>query len=100
MGFSLLPPWPWLSLKPIQLCSTDPMDMELTHMPMVPTLHMATVPIPHTDTMERDLLMLNQRLMLLSSMEPTVDTDLMDTHTPMDTTERDLLMLSQRLRLT
>jgi len=80
-------------------------------MPMVPTPHTATVPIPHTDTMERDLLMLNQRLMLLSSMEPTdmelthmlesmVDTDLMDTHTPMDTTERDLLMLSQRLRLT
>merc|ERR1712227_1050946 len=62
-----------------------------------------------TDTTERDLLMLSQRLMLmlLSSMELTdmvLDTELtdMDTHmpmVPMDTTERDLLMLSQRLML-
>merc|ERR1712178_442324 len=67
----------------------------------------------HTDTTERDLLMLSQRprLMPLSCTEPTdmvpthmlesmVDTELMDTHTPTDTTERDLLMLSQRLMLT
>merc|ERR1719213_1168760 len=70
-----------------------------THMPMVPL-----------DTMERDPLMLSQRLMLmlLSSMELTdmLDTHmldtLMDTHmpmVPMDTTERDPLMLSQRLML-
>merc|ERR1712142_148374 len=53
------------------------------------------------DTMERDPLMLSQRLMLmlLSSMELM---DLLDTHmpmVPMDTMERDLLMLSQRLML-
>merc|ERR1711875_129229 len=70
-----------------------------THMPMVPM-----------DTMERDPLMLSQRLMLmlLSSMELTdmLDTHmldtLMDTHmpmVPMDTMERDPLMLSQRLML-
>merc|ERR1719348_2615062 len=57
------------------------------------------------DTMERDPLMLSQRLMLmlLSSTELThmLDT-LMDTHMPMepmDTMERDPLMLSQRLML-
>merc|ERR1712227_487775 len=52
-------------------------------------------------SMERDLLMLSQRLMLLSSMELTdmvVDTEPMDTHT-MDTMEGDLLMPSQRLML-
>merc|ERR1719422_2116148 len=74
---------------------TEPTDMD-THMPMVPT-----------DTTGRDLLMLSQRLMLLSSMElmdmvlDTEPTD-MDTHmpmVPMDTMERDLLMLSQRLML-
>merc|ERR1711868_65068 len=64
-----------------------------THMPMVPM-----------DTMERDPLMLSQRLMLmlLSSTELTdiLDTHmldtLMDTHmpmVPMDTMERDTLML-------
>merc|ERR1712029_481066 len=63
-----------------------------THMPMVPM-----------DTMERDLLMLSQRLMLipLSSMELTdmvldIEPTDMDTHmpmVPMDTMERDLLML-------
>merc|ERR1711868_209372 len=60
----------------------------------------------HMLTMERDLLMLSQRLMLLSSMELTdmvdmdmvLDTEPMDTHT-MDTMERDLLMPSQRLML-
>merc|ERR1712029_683309 len=71
------------------LAMLDIMDMLDTHTPM--------------DTMERDLLMLSQRLMLmlLSSMELTymvLDTEPtdMDTHMPMvptDTTERDLLML-------
>merc|ERR1719284_383207 len=58
------------------------------------------------DTMERDLLMLSQRLMLIP-ISCTEDmalamldiTDMLDTHTPTDTTERDLLMLSQRLML-
>merc|ERR1711983_328693 len=76
---------------------TEPTDMD-THMPMVPM-----------DTMERDLLMLSQRLMLIP-ISCTEDmalamldiTDMLDTHTPMvpmDTMERDLLMLSQRLML-
>merc|ERR1712178_624751 len=66
------------------------MLMELTHTPMV--------------TMERDLLRLNQRLMLMLTTDTHMATDHtdteptdMDTHT--DTTERDPLMLSQRLRL-
>merc|ERR1711868_260827 len=73
-------------------------DMLDTHMPMVPM-----------DTMERDLLMLSQRLMLipLSSMELTdmLDTHMLDLDTAMDmldthmSMERDLLMLSQRLML-
>merc|ERR1711978_80130 len=47
--------------------------MELTHMPMVDMdTHM-----PMELTMERDLLMLSQRLMLLSSMELM---DMLDTH--------------------
>merc|ERR1719471_350055 len=73
---------------------TEPTDMD-THMPMVPM-----------DTMERDLLMLSQRLMLIpiSCMEDMAlamldITDMLDTHTPTDTMERDLLMLSQRLML-
>merc|ERR1712112_729159 len=89
---------------------TEPTDMD-THMPMVPM-----------DTMERDLLMLSLRLMLmlLSSTEltdmvdtvlDTPDTDMELTHMPLDTlmvvthmpmvptTERDLLMPSQRLML-
>merc|ERR1719434_643783 len=56
--------------------------------------------------MERDLLMLSQRLMLIP-ISCTEDMalamldimDMLDTHTPTDTTERDLLMLSQRLML-
>merc|ERR1712025_1119638 len=72
-------------------------DMELTHMPMVDMdTHM-----PMELTMERDLLMLSQRLMLmlLSSTELTAMVD-MDTHMPMELTmERDPLMLSQRLML-
>merc|ERR1711944_126384 len=62
----------------------------------------------HMPTMERDLLMLSQRLMLMPSMDTmdmvldimawdTEPTD-MDTHMP--TMERDPLMLSQRLMLT
>merc|ERR1719210_734854 len=52
--------------------------------------------------MERDPLMLNQRLMLMLTMDTTdmpdlmpMDTEpmVMDTHTPMDTMERDPLML-------
>merc|ERR1712012_991050 len=78
------------------------MDMVLDTEPMdMPDIHMS---------MERDLPMLSQRLMLmlLSSMELTdmLDTHmldtLMDTHmpmVPMDTMERDPLMLSQRLML-
>merc|ERR1711868_179074 len=58
--------------------------------------------------MERDPLMLNQRLMLMLTMDTTdmpdlmpMDTEpmVMDTHTDTDTMARDLLMLSQRLRL-
>merc|ERR1719270_1235456 len=67
---------------------TEPTDMD-THMPMVPM-----------DTMERDLLMLSQRLMLIP-ISCTEDmalampdiTDMLDTLTPTDTTERDPLML-------
>merc|ERR1712227_344663 len=75
------------------LAMLDIMDMLDTHTP--------------TDTTERDLLMLSQRLMLLSSTELTdmvleLTDMVLDTHMPMvptDTTERDLLMLSQRLML-
>merc|ERR1712098_1005284 len=77
--------------------TTDTTDMP-DLMPMV---------IDHTDTQlmvttERDLLMLSQRLMLMS-MDTHVLLDMLDmpmelTHMPMVlTTERDLLMLSQRL---
>merc|ERR1712117_393902 len=59
----------------------------------------------HTDTTERDLLMLSQRLRLMLTTDTHTDTDHTDTEptdmdTPTDTTERDLLMLSQRLMLT
>merc|ERR1712117_176270 len=54
------------------------MDMELTHMLMVDTdTHM-----PTEDTMERDPLMLSQRLMPLTCMELM---DMLDTHMPLDT---------------
>merc|ERR1712152_56759 len=95
-------------------------DMELTHMPL--DMPMVVTHMPMVPTMERDLLMLSQRLMLmpLSSMElmdmvdmvlDTPDTDMELTHMPLDTlmvvthmpmvptTERDLLMPSQRLML-
>merc|ERR1712048_1256904 len=55
--------------------------------------------------MERDPLMLNQRLMLMLTMDTTdmpdlmpMDTELMDTHT--DTMARGLLMPSPRPKLT
>merc|ERR1711974_318465 len=61
----------------------------------------------HMPTMERDLLMLSQRLMLMLTLDTMdmedimvlamPDTDMLDTHMP--TMERDLLMLSQRLML-
>merc|ERR1712198_657517 len=50
------------------------------------------------DIMERDLLMLSQRLML--TMDMVWDHTDMDTQLLMDITERDLLMLSQGLMLT
>merc|ERR1712227_153820 len=57
--------------------------------------------------MERDPLMLNQRLMLMLTMDTMdmpdlmpMDTEPMDTHTDMDIMARDLLMPSPRLRLT
>merc|ERR1719445_2204250 len=58
------------------------------------------------DIMERDLLMLSQRLMLMLTTDTVLDTALLDMvtdHTDtqlMDIMERDLLMLSQRLMLT
>merc|ERR1712029_1221140 len=74
------------------LAMPDITDMLDTHTPM--------------DTMERDLLMLSQRLMLIpiSCTEDMASamldiTDMLVTHTPTDTMERDLLMLSQRLML-
>merc|ERR1719288_442129 len=57
--------------------------------------------------MERDPLMLNQRLMLMLTMDTTdmpdhmpMDTEPMDTHTDTETMARDLLMPSPRPRLT
>merc|ERR1712117_900479 len=109
-----------LRLRPSQrprLMLTTHMPMVLTHMLMVLML----MELTHTPmvTMERDLLRLNQRLMLMlttdthmatdhTDIEPTdmdthtdhMDTEPMDMDTPdMVTTERDLLMLSQRPRL-
>merc|ERR1711988_25076 len=94
-----------LRLRPSQrprLMLTTHMPMVLTHMLMVLML----MELTHTPmvTMERDLLRLNQRLMLMLTTDTHMATDHtdteptdMDTHT--DTTERDPLMLSQRLRL-
>merc|ERR1712098_37225 len=91
---------PSLRLRLILLFSMEPMPD--THMlPDMPDTAMDThMPMAF---MERDLLMLSQRLMpttmvMLDLM--LMDTDHMDTQlTVMVTTERDLLMLSQRLRL-
>merc|ERR1712117_526083 len=94
-----------LRLRPSQrprLMLTTHMPMVLTHMLMVLML----MELTHTPmvTMERDLLRLSQRLMLMLTTDTHMATDHtdteptdMDTHT--DTTERDLLMLSQRPRL-
>merc|ERR1719310_2077286 len=59
----------------------------------------------HMPTMERDLLMLSQRLMLMllfctEHMDMVLDTEPTDMDTHMPTMERDPLMLSQRLMLT
>merc|ERR1712083_1155642 len=89
-----------LRLSPILLFSMEPMPD--THMlPDMPDTAMDTH--THMAFMERDLLMLSQRLMpttmvMLDLM--LMDTDHMDTQLMvMVTTGRDLLMLSQRLRL-
>merc|ERR1719150_1821030 len=93
----------------IQLFSMELTDMVVLDMDMVLDTEPTDMPDIHM-SMERDLLMLSQRLMLmlLSSTELTdmLDTHmldtLMDTHmpmVPMDTMERDPLMLSQRLML-
>merc|ERR1719195_1290226 len=80
-----------LDMEDIMVLAMLDMDMLDTHMP----------------TMERDLLMLSQRLMLMLTLDTMdmedimvlamLDTDMLDTHMP--TMERDLLMLSQRLML-
>merc|ERR1712117_618682 len=95
-----------LRLRPSQrprLMLTTHMPMVLIHMPMVLML----MELTHTPmvTTERDLLRLNQRLMLMLTTDSHMATDHTDTEpTDMDTpdmvtTERDLLMLSQRPRL-
>merc|ERR1711872_936519 len=62
-------------------------DMELTHMPL--DTPMVVTHMPMVPTMERDLLMLSQKLMLPTCMELTdmvdtvLDTDLMDMDTHM-----------------
>merc|ERR1712177_156646 len=86
------------------------MDMLDIHMLLDTVTHMDTDPMDtHTpmDTMERDPLMLNQRLMLMLTMDTTDMPDLMPMDTePMvmdtpdtDTMARDLLMPSPRQRL-
>merc|ERR1712227_637069 len=101
-------------------CTADTTD---THMDIMlhsptPMLPMSTpMPTPtmvsHMPTMVRDLLMLNQRLMLVLTLMPMLGMDTMDTasdhtdtepmdmdtHTDMDTMVREMLMLSQRLML-
>merc|ERR1712227_1127967 len=76
-----------------QLSSTELMDMLDTHMlesmePMEPTLDTHTP----MDTMERDLLRLSQRLMLLFSMEPMLDTPMPMEPTLMELTHTDMDM--------
>merc|ERR1712073_176830 len=84
--------------------------MELTDMEDIMVLAMLDMDMldTHMPTMERDLPMLSQRLMLMLTLDTMdmedimvlamPDTDMLDTHMP--TMERDLLMLSQRLMLT
>merc|ERR1712102_236725 len=77
---------------------TDMLDTHMLLDMLMPVTHMLMVPM---DTMERDPLMLSQRLMLML-LSSTELTDMLDTHmpmVPMDTMERDPLMLSQRLML-
>merc|ERR1712240_731688 len=87
----------------ILLSFTEPTDMPVSHMPVMPDMPMELTHMPMVLTTERDLLMLSQRLMLtmdttdMPDLMPMV-TDHMDTQL-MVTTERDLLMLSQRLML-
>merc|ERR1712227_554909 len=110
----------------IQLFSMELTDMAVLDMDMVLDTELTDMPDIHMPTMERDLPMLSQRLMLmlLTFMEltdmvvldmdmvlDTEPTDMLDTHmldtlmdthmpmVPMDTMERDPLMLSQRLML-
>merc|ERR1711974_584305 len=82
----------------------DMLDTDIMVLAMLDTDMLDT----HMPTMERDLPMLNQRLMLMLTCMELTDMELMamlvldimamlDTHMP--TTERDLLMLSQRLML-
>merc|ERR1712115_215373 len=101
-------------------CTADTTDTDMDIMLHSPTpmLHMSTpMPTPtmvsHMPTMVRDLLMLNQRLMLVLTLMPMLGMDTtdmasdhtdtepmdMDTHTDMDTMVREMLMLSQRLML-
>merc|ERR1711936_1506074 len=83
--------------------------MELTDMELMAMLVLDITDMldTHMPTMERDLPMLSQRLMLMLTLDTMdmedimvlamLDTDMLDTHMP--TTERDLLMLSQSLML-
>merc|ERR1712025_466469 len=101
-------------------CTADTTDTHMDIMLHLPTpmLPMSTpMPTPtmvfHMLTMVRDLLMLNQRLMLVLTLMPMLGMDTtdmaldhtdtepmdMDTHTDMDTMVRGMLMLSQRLML-
>merc|ERR1712014_286103 len=77
-------------------CTADTTDTDMDIM-----LHSPPTMLSHMPTMVRDLLMLNQRLMLLLTLMPMLgmDTMDMDTHTDMDTMARGMLMLSQRLML-
>merc|ERR1711872_824028 len=81
-------------------------DMAVLDMDMVLDTEPTDMPDIHMPTMERDPLMLSQRLMLMllsfTELMDMLDTHMLDTHmpmVPMDTMERDPLMLSQRLML-
>merc|ERR1711902_413975 len=93
---------------------TPDTDMELTHMPL--DMPMVVTHMPMVPTMERDLLMPSQRLMLPTCMELTdmvdmvLDTDLtdmdthmlmvdMDTHTPMESKLKQRLLSYCRQKL-
>merc|ERR1712227_371742 len=92
-------------------CTADTTDMDMDIMLHSPTPMLTPTMVSHMLTMVRDLLMLNQRLMLVLTLMPmpamdTMDTDSdhtdtepmdMDTLTDTDTMARGMLMLSQRL---